>query len=142
MIEYTLPNFRAKPKARPRTGKGRVFVPKEYVAWKDSVRRYLGETYRPKPVLGPCAIEIELYCPNKPRGDLDNLAGGLLDAIQPPRARGDVRAQRALEARTTIEERLAAAPGALIADDKQVVALSIRWVPNRNRSIVLHVSEV
>lgn len=142
MTVYTLRGFKAKPKARPLSGKGRMFVPREYQTWKASIRNELASAYQPVPVLGAVAICIELHAPNKPRGDLDNLAGGILDAIQPPRAKGDVRAQRVLEAETTLEERLAGAPGVLIADDKQVVALSIRWVPNRNRSIVLHVNEV
>ena len=142
MAVYTLRGFKAKPKARPLSGNGRMFVPREYQAWKASIRHELASVYQPVPILGAVNIGIELHAPNKPRGDLDNLAGGILDAIQPPRAKGDVRAQRALEAGTTLHERLAAAPGSLIADDKQVVALSIRWVPNRHRRIILHVKEV
>lgn len=37
----------------------------------------------------------------------------------------------------TLEERLEMAPSALIADDKQIVALSIRWVRARKRAIAL-----
>lgn len=141
MTTFVLPGFKAKPKARPYNGKGRMFMPREYTDWKASVRRYLAETYAPEPLLTPCTIDIEIRAPSKPRGDLDNLAGGLLDAIQPPRARGDLRAQHALEARTSLRERLTAAPGALIADDKQVVRLGIAWVESKARSILIRLAE-
>lgn len=45
-------------------------------------------------------------------------------------AAGEVRAQRALEELLSLEGRLAPALGSLIASDKQVVELSIRWVPS------------
>jgi hypothetical protein len=142
MKTYALPGLKAKPKARPLSGKGRMFVPREYLAWKQEFRDRLASAYQPVPSLGPVAIDIELHGPARPRGDLDNLAGAILDAIQPPRARGDVRAQRVLEAAHSLEERLAAAPGVLIADDKQVHALSVAWVKNRQRAIVLHLKSL
>jgi hypothetical protein len=138
---YTLPDFKARPKARPISGKGRMFVPREYQDWKASIRAYLAVAFAPVPTLEPVAIAIELHGPNRPRGDLDNLAGGILDAIQPPRARGDVRAQRDLEAVATLEERMLAAPGCLIGDDRQVIELSIRWVKAKRRAIVIGMEE-
>jgi Holliday junction resolvase RusA-like endonuclease len=53
-----------------------------------------------------------------------------------------VRAQRALEKVVSIEDRLQGAPGCLIADDKQVVSLSIRWVKSKTRSIVIKIEEI
>jgi Holliday junction resolvase RusA-like endonuclease len=119
-----------------------MFVPREYQAWKASIREALARSYHPLATIATVSIDIELHGPNRPRGDLDNLAGGLLDAIQPPRAKGDVRAQRALEDASSIEERMASAPGCLIGDDKQVTALSIRWVRSKRRAIVLKLEEV
>lgn len=142
MPSYELPDFKAKPKARPISGKGRMFVPKTYQDWKAEVRRRLADAYAPVPTLAAVAINIEIQAPNKPRGDLDNLAGGILDAIQPPRAKGDVRAQRSLEAVTSLEERLVAAPGALIADDKQVVRLGIAWIKSHRRRITIAIDPV
>lgn len=141
MATFILPGFKAKPKARPVSGKGRMFMPRAYTDWKASVRRYLAEAYAPKPLVTPCTIDIEIRAPSKPRGDLDNLAGGLLDAIQPPRARGDLRAQHVLEAQTSLQERLTAAQGSLIADDKQVVRLSITWIECEARSITIRLAD-
>ncbi|MNX66849.1 Endodeoxyribonuclease RusA [compost metagenome] len=141
MIRYELKGFTARAKARPISGKGRMFMPRPYQEWKAHVREALATLYAPVPTLSPVAIAIEIHSPSRPRGDLDNLAGGLLDAIQPPRAKGDVRAQRQLEAEASIEERMQAAPGSLIGDDRQVIALSIRWVQSKRRMIVLIVEE-
>ncbi len=141
MTTYTLPGFKARPKARPISGKGRMYVPREYQQWKGEIRAFLAVTYAPIPTQAPVSVAIELHGPNRPRGDLDNLAGGLLDAIQPPRAKGDVRAQHQLEASVSLEDRLAAATGTLIADDKQVVRLSIAWIKSRKRAIILRLEE-
>lgn len=141
-MRYEIHGIKLKPKARPR-GNGRVmFMPPEYMQWKGEVRRYLADHYKPAPLLGPVGLSVEVHGPNRPRGDMDNLIGGLMDALQPPRAKGDVRAQRQLEAVTTIEERLAASPGCLYGDDAQVVALSIRWVKGRKRLVVLEVQDL
>lgn len=142
MAEFILPGFKARPKARPISGKGRMFVPRDYLEWKASLRAILASRYAPVPTLAMVAIAIELHGPNKPRGDLDNLAGGILDAIQPPRARGDVRAQRQLEEAASLAERMGAAPGCLIGDDKQVIDLAIRWVRARKRTVVIRLEEV
>lgn len=141
MMRYELKGFTARAKARPISGKGRMFVPRPYQEWKACVREALATSYAPVPTLSLVAVAIEIHSPTRPRGDLDNLAGGLLDAIQPPRAKGDVRAQRQLEAEASIEERMQAAPGSLIGDDRQVVALSIRWIRSKRRMIVLMVEE-
>lgn len=139
-MRYELPGFKPMPKKRPQ---GRTFhMPKDYLAWKQALRDELATRYNPLPVFGPVLLHIEIYAPNRPRGDRDNLAGGIMDALQPPRARGDVRAQRALEALTTIEERLEMAPGCLYADDAQVDDLRVRWVKSKERRLVIHLREL
>ena len=142
MKTYVLTGIKPRPKARPLAGRGKMFMPEDYQTWKETVRNFLAGAYAPQAIHGACVIDIELHAPYKPRGDLDNLAGGILDAIQPPRARGDVRAQRALEKAVSIEDRLSGASGCLIADDKQVVSLSIRWVKSKTRAIVIRVEEI
>lgn len=139
---YTLPGFTPKPKARPRSAGKVHYVPKEYTAWKASIRNFLAERYQPAPILGRFAFGFTVYSPSKPLADMDNILGALLDAIQPARANGDVRAQRELEARTTLEERLAMSPGCLIADDKHLVTiLESGWVQSKTRGIALRLEE-
>lgn len=139
--EYTIP-IKLMPKKRPQAGKGRMFMPRDYQDWKQAVRDKLA-AFAPTPTLAPVAIGVEIHSPSRPRGDVDNVLGALLDAIQPPRARGDVRAQRLLEKALTIEERMAMAPGCLIGDDAQVKEiLYFRWVKAKEYSVTIRLEEL
>jgi Holliday junction resolvase RusA-like endonuclease len=130
------------PKKRPSSHGRQVFMPREYQQWKQTVRDALA-VFAPVPTLAPVAIGVEIRGPSRGRGDVDNLIGALMDAIQPPRARGDVRAQRFLEAALTIEERLAMSPGCLIGDDAQVKEiLYFRWVKAREYSVTIRLEEL
>lgn len=140
-MEYTIP-CKLMPKKRPSTHGRQVYVPREYQQWKQMVRDALA-VFAPTPTLAPVAIGVEVRGPSRGRGDVDNLLSGLLDAIQPPRARGDVRAQRALEQALTIEERMAMAPGCLIGDDAQVKEiLYFRWVKAKEYSVTIRLEEL
>lgn len=142
MSIYILSGFKPKPKARPQRAGRVMFVPKEYLAWKQAIRDYLAANYNPKPITSRFAFGFTVLSPSKPLADMDNILGALLDAIQPARAKGDVRAQRALEEMTTLEERLAMSPGCLISDDKHLVTiLESGWKQSKQRGIVLQLEE-
>lgn len=68
------------PKARPRVSRGSAYLPKRYREWKEQAISQLISQLPPthKP-LGKCAVAINLY--GSLRGDLDNLAGAILDAL-------------------------------------------------------------
>ncbi|MNK58663.1 hypothetical protein D3C87_777530 [compost metagenome] len=120
-MEYTIP-CKLMPKKRPQAGRGAVFMPREYQRWKQTVRDALA-VFAPAPTLAPVAIGVKI------RG--------------PSRGRGDVRAQRALEAVTTLEERLAMSPGCLIGDDAQVKEiLYFRWVKAKEYSVTIRLEEL
>ncbi len=91
--------WRARPKKRPRVTRRGTYMPKDYREWKSNVADYLAAVWKPKPPLdSPVAVEIvmrsdrievqiieldELWRrPKYLRGDIDNLAGGVLDAMQ------------------------------------------------------------
>lgn len=132
---YTIP-LKPMPKKRPRAAKGRMFMPHDYQKWKSDLRDHIsGQS--PEVISGNFVIEVKLLFPTRPRGDLDNILGAVLDAIQPPRAKGDVRAQRDLEAITTLEERLV--PGCLIVDDKLANGAGISWVPSPYKVIQIEI---
>ena len=96
-MRFTIP-FAGKPKARPRVKAGEhTYMPPDYMEWKDRVAQFVGLTglrkramtgdVRVVMVFGPDSIEVEILPsmterPKGVRGDLDNLAGGLLDALQ------------------------------------------------------------
>ncbi len=87
----------AKPKARPIVTSNGTYMPKDYEAWKESMGWALkeagikGDSY-------PGSVRFEMICtphgmwielrptsvvrPKGIRGDIDNLAGGVLDALQ------------------------------------------------------------
>lgn len=129
------------PKKRPISGKGRMYVPRDYTDYKQQIREALAR-YEPIPILGPYRIDIAFHGPNKPRGDIDNLGAAINDAIQPPHARGDVRAQRDLDAAMTIQEQLDRAPGCLIADDKHNTDFRSHWVKDKVRQIKITIEEI
>jgi Holliday junction resolvase RusA-like endonuclease len=139
-MEYTIP-IKLMPKKRPSSHGRQVFMPREYQQWKQTVRDALA-VFAPVPTLTPVNIGVEVRGPSRNRGDVDNLLGGLMDAIQPPSARGDVRAQRVLKQMLTIEERMAMAPGCLIGDDGQVKdILYFRWRKAKEYSVTIRLEE-
>lgn len=67
-------------KARPRTprGGGRPYMPKAYMEWKARVRAILAEWWTIPPLDKVRRLVLVFHGPA--RGDLDNLAGAVLDA--------------------------------------------------------------
>jgi Holliday junction resolvase RusA-like endonuclease len=67
------------PKARPRLGKGRAFLPANYRDWKqNAIDELLTQTRPPDPM---AKAEISIAIGGGQRGDLDNIAGAILDAL-------------------------------------------------------------
>ncbi len=67
------------PKARPRLGRGGVHLPANYRDWKDDAIAQLLSQSRPLAPLEKATISIAIG--GKQRGDLDNIAGAILDAL-------------------------------------------------------------
>lgn len=71
---------------RPRTSKaGRHYVPRAYVAWRDSVALALRDAMVAQsgllePTPDPIRLELAFYRVSKRRVDVDNLAKGVMDA--------------------------------------------------------------
>lgn len=111
-------SIRQKPKPRPRVYRGRAIHDQEYRDWQDEVRAAICEGYGiPRPIEGYIAVKIRYKTSTKPRGDLDNLIGGILDALQPPGAKGR-------------QGDLSDYPGVLWLDDSQIVSVSAEWIPS------------
>lgn len=67
------------PKARPRFKNGRAYLPQSYRDWmQDAVSELLLQARPVTPINYPVEVEIVI---NTQRGDLDNLAGAVLDAL-------------------------------------------------------------
>jgi Holliday junction resolvase RusA-like endonuclease len=67
------------PKARPRLGRGGAHLPANYRDWKNDAILQLLTQSRP---LEPLAkAEVSIAIGGKQRGDLDNIAGAILDAL-------------------------------------------------------------
>ena len=141
MPEYTIEGIRPMPKKRPVSRGGQMYIPHDYKDYKQQIRDHLAR-YHPIPILGPYRIDIAFHGPNKPRGDIDNLGAAINDAIQPPRSKGDVRAQRDLDAAITIAEQLERSPGCLIADDKHNVDFRAHWVKDKVRQIKITIDAI
>lgn len=67
------------PKARPRFAKGHSYLPDRYRQWKDAAIFSLRGQWGDKPPIDRARVEIALRGAH--RGDLDNLAGSILDAL-------------------------------------------------------------
>jgi Holliday junction resolvase RusA-like endonuclease len=67
------------PKARPRLGRGGAYLPSKYRDWKDEAIAQLLTQSRPPQPLAKAIISIAIG--GKQRGDLDNIAGAILDAL-------------------------------------------------------------
>ena len=67
-------------KARPRSprGGGRPYMPKGYMDWKANVRAILAEWWTIEPIEQVGCLCLSVRGPA--RGDLDNMAGAVLDA--------------------------------------------------------------
>ena len=77
-MRYTLIG-KVTPKARPRFGSGRAYLPQKYRDWKDNaIIELLSQSGQTEPI-ARAEISIELFGGH--RGDLDNLAGSVLDAL-------------------------------------------------------------
>lgn len=70
------------PKARPRgTSTGRHYLPDNYRQWKDSAIWELQRQHQGGAIAVPVKIEITLKGKHSRRGDADNIAGAILDAM-------------------------------------------------------------
>lgn len=67
------------PKARPRHNGSHSYLPKSYRAWKELAIFELQIQYGFQPPIPRAAIAIKIL--GSARGDLDNLAGAVLDAL-------------------------------------------------------------
>ena len=67
------------PKQRPRFGGGHAYLPSKYRDWKENAIIELLSQSRPIEPISKAEISIQLY--GAMRGDLDNLAGSVLDAL-------------------------------------------------------------
>lgn len=67
------------PKARPRLGRGGVHLPANYRDWKENaIIELLSQSRPPEPLT---KAEVLIAIGGKQRGDLDNIAGAVLDAL-------------------------------------------------------------
>ena len=69
------------PKARPRLGKGRGYLPANYRQWREGAQVQLLSQPRPDTPLEGVAITITLTGKHSRRGDSDNISGSILDAL-------------------------------------------------------------
>ena len=107
---YVIP-MRGKPKQRPRVAGKRAYMTKEYTAWKlDLKNRLLAK--RARRVKGAVELDIQFMFRGGRIGDIDNLAGGVMDA----------------------------ANGILYRDDKQVVELrAVKYDQSLEDQIIIKV---
>ena len=68
------------PKARPRAWNGRNLTPERYRNWKRDAISLLRPQYLWAPLSG-VAVSIQLIGKHSRRGDADNIAGAILDAL-------------------------------------------------------------
>jgi Holliday junction resolvase RusA-like endonuclease len=67
------------PKARPRLGQGRAYLPQNYRDWKDdAIVQLITQSLPAQPIT---RAEIAIAIGGKQTGDLDNIAGAILDAL-------------------------------------------------------------
>jgi Holliday junction resolvase RusA-like endonuclease len=67
------------PKARPRLGNGRAYLPANYRDWKeDAILQLLTQSRLLEPMT---RAEVAIAIGGKQTGDLDNIAGAILDAL-------------------------------------------------------------
>jgi Holliday junction resolvase RusA-like endonuclease len=67
------------PKARPRLGQGRAYLPQNYRDWKeDAIVQLITQSLPAQPMT---RAEVAIAIGGKQTGDLDNIAGAILDAL-------------------------------------------------------------
>jgi Holliday junction resolvase RusA-like endonuclease len=70
------------PKARPRSGaNGRHYLPQNYRDWKDNAVRELKAQHTGTAIANPVCVDIVLMGKHSRRGDGDNIAGSIWDAM-------------------------------------------------------------
>jgi Holliday junction resolvase RusA-like endonuclease len=69
------------PKARPKLGNGRGYLPDNYRKWKENAQAQLLLQPRPDTPLEDVVITINLSGKHSRRGDSDNVGGAILDAL-------------------------------------------------------------
>lgn len=87
VFEFWSFDLALKSKPRPRLSRGQhhVIMPREYMEWKKDIKNFLQsnipELYSRKTTLyGPARLSV-LVSYNNTRADVDNAAGGLMDAF-------------------------------------------------------------
>ncbi|MFB6276219.1 MAG: RusA family crossover junction endodeoxyribonuclease [Halothece sp.] len=69
------------PKARPRFNGKTSYLPSNYRQWKEDAKTQLASQSIPDEPLEEVSVSITLSGKHSRRGDLDNLAGSILDAL-------------------------------------------------------------
>ena len=67
------------PKARPRLGRGRAYLPENYRNWKDNAIIELLTQVQPIAPITRAQISIQIF--GSMRGDIDNISGSILDSL-------------------------------------------------------------
>jgi Holliday junction resolvase RusA-like endonuclease len=67
------------PKARPRFSGGHTYLPAKYRHWKEKAIEDLKAQKKELPTLSKASVTIVVH--NQARGDIDNIAGAVLDAL-------------------------------------------------------------
>jgi Holliday junction resolvase RusA-like endonuclease len=89
--------MRCATKARPRVSRHGTYMPAEYMAWKASFAVHVRSHGMVEPLQGPVSLTVAVEVTGCARGDADNYAGAVMDALN----------------------------GLVYADDKQVKALTV-----------------
>jgi Holliday junction resolvase RusA-like endonuclease len=105
---------RVIPKARPRHNGNQSYLPSGYRDWKESAIAQLQCQYQGQPVT-KAAIAIQIH--GSTRGDLDNLAGAILDAL--------------VQSGILVDDRLSCVP-----------KLTITHVPSKAPGATLYIEEI
>ncbi len=80
MIELIVPLY-PRPKSRPRVTRYGVFYPKTYTKFREDFAASVKGQWAGPPMEGLLGVTIDIFCTHC-RGDVDNCAGGVLDALQ------------------------------------------------------------
>lgn len=78
-IKFSIPGA-VVPKARARVTRKETYMPSRYQQWKDdAIAEFIYQNSNKPPIDYPVSIEVEIY--GAVRGDVDNIAGAILDAM-------------------------------------------------------------
>jgi len=80
MKRIRLDGWYAVPKARPRVTAHGTFMPPGYMDWKQETSNLLRRAHAAPPLEGLLDVRVWISSTKKPRGDIDNLLGAVLDA--------------------------------------------------------------